>query len=57
MPLIIVLDHARSLDNVGSIFRTADAFRLEAVYLCGITATPPHAEIHKTTLGREETVK
>jgi len=55
-PLIIVLDHVRSLNNVGSIFRTADAFRVEAVYLCGITATPPHAEIHKTALGAEETV-
>ena len=55
-PLAIVLDHVRSLNNVGSIFRTADAFRIEAVYLCGITATPPHAEIHKTALGAEETV-
>lgn len=56
-PLIIILDHVRSLNNVGSIFRTADAFRLEAVYLCGITATPPNAEIHKTALGAEETVE
>ena len=56
-PLVIVLDHVRSLNNVGSIFRTADAFRLEAVYLCGLTATPPHAEIHKTALGAEETVE
>lgn len=55
-PLVIVLDHIRSLNNVGSVFRTADAFRMEAVYLCGITATPPHAEIHKTALGAEETV-
>ena len=55
-PLIVVLDHVRSLHNVGSIFRTADAFRMEAVYLCGITATPPHVEIHKTALGAEETV-
>ncbi|MDR0573158.1 MAG: RNA methyltransferase [Tannerella sp.] len=55
-PLIVVLDHVRSLNNVGSVFRTADAFRMEAVYLCGITATPPHAEIHKTALGAEETV-
>lgn len=54
--LVVVLDQIRSLNNVGSIFRTADAFRLEAVYLCGITATPPHAEIHKTALGAEETV-
>ena len=56
-PLVIVLDHVRSLNNIGSIFRTADAFRMEAVYLCGITATPPHAEIHKTALGAEETVE
>ena len=55
-PLIVVLDHVRSLNNIGSVFRTADAFRIEAVYLCGITATPPHAEIHKTALGAEETV-
>lgn len=56
MPLTIVLDHVRSLNNVGSVFRTADAFRLESVYLCGITATPPHPEIHKTALGAEDTV-
>ena len=56
-PLVVVLDHIRSLHNIGSIFRTADAFRLEAVYLCGITATPPHPEIHKTALGAEETVE
>ena len=56
-PLVVVLDHVRSLNNVGSVFRTADAFRLEAVYLCGITATPPAAEIHKTALGAEETVE
>jgi len=56
-PLVIVLDHVRSLHNVGSIFRTADAFRIETVYLCGITATPPDAEIHKTALGAEETVE
>jgi tRNA G18 (ribose-2'-O)-methylase SpoU len=55
--LVVVLDHVRSLHNVGSIFRTADAFRLEALYLCGITATPPHVEIHKTALGAEETVE
>lgn len=55
-PLIVVLDNVRSLHNVGSIFRTADAFLLEAVYLCGITSTPPHAEIHKTALGAENTV-
>ncbi|MDR2916891.1 MAG: RNA methyltransferase [Tannerella sp.] len=54
--VVVVLDHIRSLNNVGSVFRTADAFRMEAVYLCGITATPPHAEIHKTALGAEDTV-
>ena len=48
LPLIVVLDDVRSLHNVGSVFRSADAFRVEAVYLCGITATPPNAEIHKT---------
>jgi tRNA G18 (ribose-2'-O)-methylase SpoU len=56
IPLIVVLDNVRSLYNVGSLFRTADAFRVEAIYLCGITATPPHREIRKTALGAEETV-
>jgi tRNA G18 (ribose-2'-O)-methylase SpoU len=55
-PLIVVLDNVRSLHNVGSVFRTADAFLVEAVYLCGITSTPPHSEIHKTALGAENTV-
>lgn len=55
-PLVVVLDNVRSLHNVGSIFRTADAFLIEAVYLCGITSTPPHPEIHKTALGAEDTV-
>lgn len=55
-PLVVVLDHVRSLYNVGSIFRTADAMRLAGVCLCGITATPPNVEIHKTALGAEETV-
>ena len=55
-PLSIVLDNVRSLHNVGSVFRTADAFLVEAVYLCGITSTPPQAEIHKTALGAENTV-
>lgn len=55
-PFIIVLDNVRSLNNVGSIFRTADAFLVEAVYLCGITATPPHRDIHKTALGATESV-
>ena len=56
-PLIVVLDNVRSLHNVGSVFRTSDAFLIEAIYLCGITATPPHAEIHKTALGAEDTVE
>lgn len=56
-PLIIVLDNVRSLHNVGSVFRTSDAFLVEAVYLCGITSTPPNAEIHKTALGAEDTVE
>ncbi|MCD6065997.1 MAG: tRNA ((18)-2-O)-methyltransferase [Bacteroidetes bacterium] len=55
-PLIIVLDNIRSLNNVGSAFRTADAFLLEAVYLCGVTGTPPNPEIHKTALGATDTV-
>jgi len=55
-PLVVVLDNVRSLHNVGSVFRTADAFLIEAVYLCGITATPPQIEIHKTALGAEDTV-
>ena len=56
MPLVVVLDDVRSMYNVGSVFRTADAFRVEAIYLCGITACPPHPEIHKTALGAEDTV-
>lgn len=55
-PLVVVLDNVRSLHNVGSVFRTADAFLVEAVYLCGLTSTPLHAEIHKTALGAENTV-
>jgi tRNA G18 (ribose-2'-O)-methylase SpoU len=55
-PVVAVLDNIRSLNNVGSIFRTSDAFKLEALFLCGITATPPHNEIHKTALGAENTV-
>lgn len=57
LPLIVVLDDVRSLYNVGSVLRTSDAFRIEAVYLCGITATPPHNEIHKTALGAEDSVE
>lgn len=56
LPLIVVLDDVRSLYNVGSVFRSADAFRIEAIYLCGITATPPNAEIYKTALGGEDSV-
>ncbi len=56
-PLVVVLDHVRSLYNVGSVFRTADAMRLAGICLCGITATPPNVEIHKTALGAEETVE
>lgn len=55
-PLVVVLDNVRSLHNVGSVLRSADAFALEAVYMCGITATPPSAEIHKTALGAEDSV-
>ena len=55
-PLIVVLDQVRSLNNVGSVFRTADAFLVEHIYLCGITATPPHRDIQKTALGATETV-
>ena len=56
MPLVVVLDDVRSLHNVGSVFRSCDAFRVEAIYLCGITATPPQPEIHKTALGAEDSV-
>lgn len=55
-PVIIVLDDIRSLHNIGSVFRTADAFLIEKIYLCGITAVPPNKEIHKTALGATETV-
>ena len=56
LPLVVVLDNIRSLHNIGSVFRTSDAFRVECIYLCGITATPPHPELHKTALGAEFTV-
>ncbi len=56
LPVVVVLDNVRSLHNVGSVFRTADAFRLAGVVLCGITAQPPSAEIHKTALGAEDAV-
>ncbi len=56
-PLVVVLDNVRSLHNVGAVFRTSDAFLVEAIYLCGITRTPPHPEIHKTALGAEDVVE
>jgi tRNA G18 (ribose-2'-O)-methylase SpoU len=56
-PLVIVLDNIRSMHNVGSAFRTADAFLCEKIFLCGITAQPPHREIHKTALGATDTVE
>lgn len=56
IPLVVVLDEVRSMNNIGSVFRTGDAFRVAAIYLCGITATPPHPEIHKTALGAEDVV-
>lgn len=56
-PIIIVLDNIRSLNNIGSFFRTADAFNIEKIYLCGITAIPPHRDIQKTALGATETIE
>ena len=56
LPLVVILDDVRSMHNVGSVFRTGDAFRIERVCLCGITSTPPSAEIHKTALGAEDSV-
>ncbi|TDT46945.1 SpoU rRNA methylase family protein [Maribacter spongiicola] len=56
-PIIIVLDNIRSLNNIGSVFRSADAFLIEKIYLCGITATPPHKDIHKTALGATDSVE
>ncbi|MAH20583.1 MAG: RNA methyltransferase [Flavobacteriaceae bacterium] len=55
-PLIVILDNVRSLNNIGSVFRTADAFRIAHIYLCGITATPPHKDIQKTALGSTDAV-
>ncbi|MDD3787892.1 MAG: RNA methyltransferase [Petrimonas sp.] len=57
IPLVVVLDNVRSQHNIGSVFRTGDAFRVEEIILCGITATPPNAEIHKTALGAEDSMK
>ena len=56
LPLAVILDEVRSLHNIGSVFRTSDAFLVERIYLCGITATTPHPEMHKTALGAEDTV-
>ncbi len=56
LPVVLVLDNVRSMMNTGSVFRTADAFLIEAVFLCGITATPPHRDIHRTALGATESV-
>lgn len=56
IPLIIILDNIRSLNNIGSVFRTSDAFLIEKIYLCGITAKPPHKDIHKTALGATDSV-
>ncbi len=57
IPLVVVLDNIRSQNNIGSVFRTSDAFRVDEIFLCGITATPPNNEIHKTALGAEDSVK
>jgi len=57
IPVVVVLDNVRSQNNIGSLFRTADAFRLERIILCGITSKPPHREIHKTALGATESVR
>lgn len=57
LSFVVVLDNIRSLNNIGSVFRTSDAFLVEEIYLCGITATPPHTDIHKTALGAENSVK
>lgn len=57
LPFVVVLDNVRSLNNIGSVFRTSDAFLVNEIYLCGITATPPHPDIHKTALGAEDSVQ
>ena len=56
IPVVVVLDNIRSLNNIGSVFRTSDAFLIQKIYLCGITATPPHKDIHKTALGATDSV-
>jgi tRNA G18 (ribose-2'-O)-methylase SpoU len=57
LPLVVVLDNVRSMNNIGSVFRTGDAFRIECLHLCGISAKPPHKDIHKTALGAENSVE
>ena len=57
IPLIVILDNIRSLNNIGSVFRTSDAFVVEKIYLCGITATPPNKDIHKTALGATDSME
>jgi 23S rRNA (guanosine2251-2'-O)-methyltransferase len=57
IPLIVILDNIRSMHNIGSVFRSSDAFLVEKVYLCGVTATPPHKDIHKTALGSTDSVE
>lgn len=57
LPLVVVLDNVRSMNNIGSVFRTGDAFRIECLHLCGISAQPPHKDIHKTALGAENSVE
>ncbi len=57
IPLVVILDNVRSLNNIGSVFRSSDAFLVKSIYLCGITATPPNVEIHKTALGAEDSVE
>ncbi len=57
IPVVVILDNIRSLNNIGSVFRTSDAFLIEKIYLCGITAKPPHKDIHKTALGATESVQ
>lgn len=56
LPIVVILDNIRSMNNIGSVFRTADAFLIESIFLCGITATPPHKDIHKTALGATDSV-
>ena len=57
LPLVVILDHVRSMHNIGSIFRTSDGFAIEKIYLCGITAQPPHREIEKTALGATQSIE